>query len=779
MTKLLVFGLAPLPFENTSKNFGPGIRAWQFIKPLLEKKIEILLIANRIPFIYPADTPPEVHQKFNNFHYIHTDSQKFSNPHWIASMIGEFKPDAILVATIFASPSFDIISDRTPIWMDLFGHVMAEAQAKAYRYNDNKYLNHFWNYEYQAINHGDIFSAVSQAQAHALIGELGLMGRLTSWTTGYQFSHVIPCAMDETKLIHKNQVIRGKEVPDDAFVVLWSGGYNVWTDVETLMAGLEYAMKQNDKLYFVSTGGQIDGHDEITYPSFKKLIQKSEFKNRFVLKGWIPKEHVTDYYFEANLGINIDKFMYEGLLGSKNRVLDWMRAGLPSLIGCLCEISYDFPAKKIAYSYPLGDPQQLGKTLLELSFEPESVKETGQRAFEYGKENLTFKKTTHCFRNWLNDPKFSPDSKKKTNFFLDLAQIKQSSNAAMSNENHIQTLENYIFHLESEIDKKNRALGLAPLDSKKRPEFLNNDLKFNHPNPFASFIVVTWNGFELINECLKSIFQQDYLSYECIVIDNHSTDGTADYIHRNYPQVRLLRNSKNLGFSKGVNQGIHEAKGDAIFVINQDAILTKNWLSIMIKAFSDDDSLGIVGCKILYPGTNTFQHAGGILHPNGLTDHYGANEDDNGQYDLNRDCDYVTGAAFGFKKELVDKIGEFDERFSPAYFEELDFCIRTSRAGFHVRYIADAICYHHESTSSVKFSPRFYYLYHKNRLKFISKHYTFRYLIGIFRRFETNWIKNHLPREQLIPLGKAYLVNVPTLVYVAIRDLYRRLTRFK
>ncbi len=238
-------------------------------------------------------------------------------------------------------------------------------------------------------------------------------------------------------------------------------------------------------------------------------------------------------------------------------------------------------------------------------------------------------------------------------------------------------------------------------------------------------------------------------------------------------------NRKNLGFAKGVNQGIKLAKGEALFIINQDAILTPDWLEKMIIALANDEKLGIAGCKIYYPGTNKLQHAGGILHPNGLTDHFGAGEEDNGQYDLNRDCDYVTGAAIGFKRALLDKIGFFDERFSPAYYEELDFCIRSTRAGFSVRYIADAKCYHHESTSSGKFSSTFYYLYHKNRLKFMFKHFTCRYLLGVFRRFEGQWIRRHLPKEQTFPLLKAYFVNMPHLLYAVSRDASRIVTRRK
>ncbi len=91
--------------------------------------------------------------------------------------------------------------------------------------------------------------------------------------------------------------------------------------------------------------------------------------------------------------------------------------------------------------------------------------------------------------------------------------------------------------------------------------------------PSVSVILVTWNGLPDVEPCIRSIIDHDYPNLECIVIDNGSTDGTPEFISQNFPRVRLIRNTKNRGFTGGVNQGILAAGGDVIFLLNQDAVM--------------------------------------------------------------------------------------------------------------------------------------------------------------------------------------------------------------
>ena len=289
---------------------------------------------------------------------------------------------------------------------------MAEAQAKAFVYDDNSYVYHFFNMEKKIIPKADIFSVVSEAQGFFLIGELGICGRLTKETMGYRFVRVIPNSIVEDEFVHTKDVIKGVLTPKNSFVVLYSGGYNTWTDVDTMFSGLEKAMSNNPTIEFVSTGGQIDGHDEFTYKHFRNLIDNSKFKNRFHLCGWVPSEDLPNYYLEADLGINSDKYCYEALIGARTRTLDWIKAGLPFISTPLSEVTNYLIQKGLAYSFQQGNSDSLAKSLVSIINKEDDLKTMKSNLKEIMEKEFLSKFTLSKFKNWINDPKFSPDQGK-------------------------------------------------------------------------------------------------------------------------------------------------------------------------------------------------------------------------------------------------------------------------------------------------------------------------------------------------------------------------------
>lgn len=407
--KVLISGLCPLPFENTRTSFGPGVRTWQFAASLRRAGHDVRVVARRIPRIYD-DTLPEVTR------YEH-EGVPIVSATWgavddISLLRREYDamvPDALVGATIYGSVDACRLEVDTPVWADQFGHVMAEAQAKAHIAGSNRHLKTFWRMEREVIARADVFSAVSRHQLFATVGELGAVGRLSKESLGYRFVHAIPCGLDPTPLRHERGVLRGLHVPEDAFVILWSGSYNTWTDVDTLFEALENAMARDASIWFVSTGGEVSGHDDVTYPRFCERVAGSRHAERFLLLGWLPKHEVGNYYFEADVGINIDKYMYEGLLGSKNRVLDWMRAGLPALIGDLPELASVVERHGLGFTFPVGDAAALADEIVALADDRERVREAGRRAREYGEAHLTFDLTTRPLIDWAAAPAPAPD----------------------------------------------------------------------------------------------------------------------------------------------------------------------------------------------------------------------------------------------------------------------------------------------------------------------------------------------------------------------------------
>lgn len=237
----------------------------------------------------------------------------------------------------------------------------------------------------------------------------------------------------------------------------------------------------------------------------------------------------------------------------------------------------------------------------------------------------------------------------------------------------------------------------------------------------ASVVILAWNGMAYLADCLNAVFAQDYLDFEVIVVDNGSTDGSADFVAAQYPQVRLIRNERNLGFAAGNNVGLRAATGDVLVLLNQDTEVRPGWLAALVEAVQDL-TVGIAGCKLLYPD-GTIQHAGGYLHGDrGATEHYGRHELDVGQYDIPRDVEFVTGAALALTRETWKCIGPLDEEFAPAYFEDTDWCFRAQAAGRRVVYWPAAVAVHKESASAQVTSWAHLATYNYGRLRFLFKH---------------------------------------------------------
>lgn len=427
-----------MPFENDTKVYGTGIRTWQFLKPLIQAGNELCVCNYAIPSAYKDNFKSVFNKDFSiknegpqnaaaGFEYNILSKNDFEDIILLRDIYARFEPDCIVGCSFYpsfiASKLANYIQDsgmRKPFWADLFGHVMAEAQARAFLDDDDGCLFHYWNSEYNIITEADIFSCVSGRQGYALAGELGAAGRLNKYSSGYEFAVTVPCGMPSEEFVYTKNVIRGKNgVNNNDFVVLWTGGYNTWTDVDTLFKGLEDAMKANTSVKFVSTGGEIPEQDVKTYPRLLSMIEKSPYRDNFIMNGWIDGQDVPNYYFEADVGINIDKDIYEVKLGSKNRILDWMRAGLAVLSSNVCELTDILQGQSMGYTFRPGDAGDLTRMILKLVSSRDRLKETADRAKNFGLLHFSFDATAAPLLEWVKCPLFAPDYKKGRKIILD------------------------------------------------------------------------------------------------------------------------------------------------------------------------------------------------------------------------------------------------------------------------------------------------------------------------------------------------------------------------
>lgn len=277
----------------------------------------------------------------------------------------------------------------------------------------------------------------------------------------------------------------------------------------------------------------------------------------------------------------------------------------------------------------------------------------------------------------------------------------------------------------------------------------------------VSVVIVSLNGASRIAMPLDALRRCDPAPHEVIVVDNGSSDGLADLVARDYPEVLLVRAPRNLGFAGGNNFGILNASGDVVLLLNDDTEPRADWLGPIVELLRREPGVGIVGCQLVYPDGVTIQHMGGVVHANGLTDHVAWGEDSRragGADDPTGpvvECDYATGAAMAIRREVIAEVGLLDEGFWPIYFEEVDFCERARRAGWRCVVAQNSAVVHHESQTTVKFSRGFLEKYHRNRWRYLLRNRGRRGLLRALRA-EARWLAQHKPWDMLWPLAQAY-----------------------
>lgn len=259
-----------------------------------------------------------------------------------------------------------------------------------------------------------------------------------------------------------------------------------------------------------------------------------------------------------------------------------------------------------------------------------------------------------------------------------------------------------------------------------------------HQECELSIITVNYNGFKDTCELIDSITFTDDM--EVIVIDNASTEDEATLISQHYPQIKTIRSNKNLGFAGGNNLGIKAAKGKYIFLINNDTIFKDYNIQPLIDRLESSQTIGMICPKIRFAwGNNPIQFAGYTpLSKVTVRNHaIGYGEEDKGQYDTPHPTPYGHGAAMLIKREAIEKIGLMPECYF-LYYEELDWSIMFTQAGYDIWYEPACTIYHKESQSTGQSSPLRTYYITRNRLLLvkrnwygIAKYLSIIYLIGI------------------------------------------------
>lgn len=250
-----------------------------------------------------------------------------------------------------------------------------------------------------------------------------------------------------------------------------------------------------------------------------------------------------------------------------------------------------------------------------------------------------------------------------------------------------------------------------------------------------SIIIPTLNKEKCLIKCIDSIKRNsNKRKIEIVVVDDFSKDRRYEKLKNKHPDVRLIIHKKNLGFGRSCNDGIKIAKGEYIIILNDDTVVTKNWLEGLIKPLSNK-LIGITTGKILFlkkKGKNKIiWYAGGKLtqlFPK-IVWHIGYKEVDKKQYDEIKEIEFISGCVMAFRKQFINKVGYFDENYF-LYYEDADLCLRARKIGYKLIYNPKSVIFHSESLSTKRESP--FWIYHRERSRFIFVKKNAPYLLPLF-----------------------------------------------
>ena len=252
----------------------------------------------------------------------------------------------------------------------------------------------------------------------------------------------------------------------------------------------------------------------------------------------------------------------------------------------------------------------------------------------------------------------------------------------------------------------------------------------------TAIVILNWNGRKLISEFLPSIVKYSYSIADIYVADNASNDDSVVFIQENFPEVSIISNPSNGGYSKGYNDALKHIKADIYCLINSDVEVTENWLSPILDVFSKESNTAIIQPKILdYKDKSKFEYAGA---GGGFIDFFGYPycrgrvfnhlETDRGQFDDTAQIFWASGACFFVRSEVYHELHGFDEKYF-AHQEEIDLCWRTQNLGYDITYVGASTVYHVGGATLQESNPQKTYLNFRNSLLNIVKNIPPRYFL--------------------------------------------------
>lgn len=322
------------------------------------------------------------------------------------------------------------------------------------------------------------------------------------------------------------------------------------------------------------------------------------------------------------------------------------------------------------------------------------------------------------------------------------------------------------------------------------------------PNKFLSIIIVSFNTRNILRKCLKRVREHGAgIDLETFVVDNASSDGSADMVAEEFPEVKLIVSQKNLGFAGGNNLALKEASGRFLLLLNSDAYLLPGTLETTIRFMKENTSCGVLGVKLigeddkLQPSARMLPNAWlKFLVITGIASRFpnssilGGPDYSWWDHSTAREVGWVPGAYFLIRREVTNKVGFLDERYF-LYYEETDFCLQTKRAGWQVIFFPDAKVIHlgGESSKTIKkqmsaVGKQLIHLRVKSELRYYRKNFGLKRMltaggVEVFWKLVI-WVKNVLLRGEYSHIKrKEASVTMRLIIKTLIKDRFGKETK--
>jgi GT2 family glycosyltransferase len=250
------------------------------------------------------------------------------------------------------------------------------------------------------------------------------------------------------------------------------------------------------------------------------------------------------------------------------------------------------------------------------------------------------------------------------------------------------------------------------------------------PVPQVSVIVLNFNGRAFLDECIASLEAQIYRDFEILLVDNGSTDGSADYMRETFAQrCKLVFHDRNLGFAEGNNAALPLAAGQFIVFLNNDTKVDPEWLARLVEAAGAHPEAGSFASQIRsYDRPEILDTVGIIIYRDGMSRGLGRLQPAD-RYDEPLEVFAPSGCAAMYRREVLDAVGPFDPDFF-AYCEDMDLGMRARLAGWSCWYVPEARVYHHYSGTAGKYSPFKAFLVERNHLWLVVKLFPLRLILA-------------------------------------------------